>query len=84
MGGGGGHLGKTSARGGSSPKKTPSPIARSGSGREASTATPRATRARDGVVDVRERGDRASRDVRARISTRSAVAGAHFARTHDV
>ena len=35
--------------------------------------------ARDDVVDVHEREDRASRDVRARVSTRSAVAGAHFA-----
>ena len=76
--GSGGRLEKH-PRGGSSPKKTPSPIARSGSGREASTAARRATRARDDDVDVHEREDLASRDVRARVSTRSAVAGAHFA-----
>lgn len=77
--GGGGRLEKHPRGEAQALKKTPSPIARSGSGREASTAARRATRARDDVVDVNEREDRASRDVRARVSTRSAVAGAHFA-----
>ena len=84
MGGGGGHLGKTSARGGSSPKKTPSPIARSGSGREASTATPRARHARATASLTFASVGTERRGTFARASRRGRRWPARISRTHDV